>query len=82
MLQLSIYTYIFQHAENFYLYNSEHGILAYISERLYGLLYNRDFTSIPSNTRKELIGKGILVEDDEIYMYYDEMKMRFFICFL
>ncbi len=77
MLQLSIYTYIFQHAENFYLYNSEHGILAYISERLYGLLYNRDFTSIPSNTRKELIGKGILVEDDEIYMYYDEMKMRF-----
>lgn len=77
MLQLSIYTYIFQHASSFYLYNSEHGILANISERLYSLLYNRDFNSIPHNSQKELIEKGILVESDKKYMYYDEMKMRF-----
>ena len=77
MMQLSIYTYIFQYADSFYLYNSEHGIIANISERLYSLLYNRDFNSIPHNSQKVLIEKGILVESDKKYMYYNEMKMRF-----
>ena len=77
MPQLSIYTYIFQHADSFYIYNSEHGIIARISERLYSLLYNRDFTYIPPDFLKVLIDKGILIEPDKKYIYYDEMKMRF-----
>lgn len=77
-MRLSIYTYLFTHSSNFYLYNSEKDIFAVISEKLYSLLYNRDFQSIDEETLNMLRSKKIIIENEEAYSYYNEMKMRYY----
>lgn len=76
-MRLSIYTYIFSTASHFYLYNSENSIFAEISELLYSQLYNRDFSSIKKETLDSFKEKKIIIEENEAYLYYDKMKMRF-----
>ncbi len=77
-MRLSIYTYIFTRSFKYYLYNSESSLFAVISESLYSLLYNRDFQSIDKDTLNTLRLKKIIVEDEEVYSYYDEIKMRYY----
>ena len=77
-MRLSIYTYIFTHKGHFYVYNSEGSILSEISEKLYSQLYEEDFNAIESGLLDILKRKHIIVEDDEIYSYYNKMKMLFY----
>lgn len=51
---LSLYTHLFHHAEHFYLYNSESRALAEISEKLYSLLHDHNFSDIEAGTLQEL----------------------------
>lgn len=76
-MKLSIYSYLFSNNEQYYLYNSETGFLAEISEKLFSQLYERDFNSLSVEKLKLLKEKHIIVEDDELYAYYYRMKMRF-----
>lgn len=76
-MRLSIYSYLFSNASHFYLYNSENNFFAEISELLYSQLCNRDFSAIQNETFNSLREKNIIIEEDETYLYYDKMKMRF-----
>lgn len=76
-MRLSIYSYTFANGSHFYLYNSESSIFAEISELLYSQLYNRDFSSIKEETLNALKNKKVVIEDNEMYLYYDKMKMQF-----
>ena len=77
-MRLSIYTYIFTRSSKYYLYNSESSLFAVISEALYSSLYNRDFQSIDMDTLSTLRSKKIIIEDKDVYSYYDEIKIRYY----
>jgi uncharacterized protein len=77
MLQQSIYTYIFQRKGHFYLYNSKNALFAEITEDLYEVLYNRDYSSLPSNIVDDLINKGVICDETEQYIYYSEEHTKF-----
>lgn len=77
MINLSIYSYIFNNNSHFYLYNSESSVMAEISERLYSQLYNRDFASIEEQALNSLKKKKIIIDSSETYLYYNKMKMQF-----
>lgn len=77
MIKHSIYSHQFKRDNNFYLYNSETSFFIQISERLYRLLYNREFDAIDSQTKEELLKHKFLVDEKDLYNYYNSTKMKF-----
>lgn len=76
-MQNSLYTYLFKHEENYYIYNSEQCLLAEISLDMYKSLHDRDFGEINTDTLKVLCDKKIVVSDEDRYSYYNESKIKF-----
>ena len=77
-MKLSLYTYLFSRGKDFYLYNSESGLLATIPQALFETLYNGDFETIEENNLDMLKEKKILVENDHLYDYYNTSRLKFF----
>ena len=74
---LSLYTHLFHHAEHFYLYNSESRALAEISEKLYSLLHDHNFSDIEAGTLQELKKRNIVIPEDEKYLYYYRQRIAY-----
>lgn len=77
MLITSPYTYLFSHDKKRYLYNSLSEFYSEISEEFYNLLKDREWESIPTEVKKELINKKVLINSDEQDVFFYDSKIRF-----
>lgn len=76
-MKKSLYTYLFCKNNLFYLYNSQTGLFTNISESLYEVLYNNDFNSLDPMTLNNLKNKKIIVEDHQLYDYYNSCRLEY-----
>lgn len=76
-MKQSIYSHQFINDDKFYLYNSETKWFVQISERLYRILYNREYSLLDNQTLQELLKNKYLVQDENIYNYYYEQKLKY-----
>lgn len=76
-MKKSIYSHQFVSGGKYYLYNSETNFYIEVSPNLYSLLYNHDYEDISEQTLHELIKNKYLVNDSDLYNYYNEKKMKF-----
>lgn len=77
-MKLSQYTYLFEKAGKYYLYNSQSGLLASLEKTVYESLYNKDFESLDKFFLDTLVKKGVVVEDDQVYNYYYKKRQEYF----
>lgn len=77
MLTQSIYTHIFQRNGKLFLYNSMTTLFAEITEELYEVLFNRDYAKLPDSLCKDLLDKGIICEESDLYTYYNTCLVKF-----
>ena len=76
-MKKSIYSHQFVSNGKFYLYNSETNFYVEISQDLYRLLYNQDYDIINVQTLEVLKKNRFIVNDTDLYNYYNEKKMKF-----
>lgn len=77
MLETSIYTYIFKNNGKYYLFNTQNCFFAEISEELYTLIYNRDYSKLDDGMISSFLEKGILICSESKYDYFNDQKIRF-----
>ena len=76
MVRLSLYTFLFTEDAHYYIYNSETNYFSEVGEGLFECLYDRD--RIPKEIKGELLGKRILVEEEDYYNCFNETRLKFF----
>ena len=76
-MKKSLYTYLFDHNDTYYLYNSLTGFLGTISGPMYEALYNNDLEALTKDELELLKDKGIVVENDHIYDYYYTSRFEY-----
>lgn len=77
-MEKSIYTYLFERAGKFYLYNSETNLFACINSDLYEALYNSEYEKIPPDILNSLIGSKIIKDESQRYDYYHASRIHHF----
>lgn len=77
-MKLSKYTYLFQRNGVKYVYNSINSLFADLSDELFEVLYNRDYGQLPPELKEALVKNGILVENEEDNLFYEENKSYFY----
>jgi uncharacterized protein len=77
MLKKSLYTYIFKRDNKYYLYNSQTSYFSEITKELYDIISDRDWEKLPANVISEMKEKTILVEESDIYNFYNARKLKF-----
>ena len=77
-MKLSLYVHLFEKGTDYYLYNSQTGLLTTIARPIYKALYNRDFGSLPEEAIKALKEKTIIVDDHFLYDYYEKKRLSHF----
>lgn len=75
---LSLYTFLFEKQDCYYLYNSETGLLTKIRKDIYELLYNSDFEKLPPLVRDLLLKKKVIIKDGTLYEYYNAKRLGYF----
>lgn len=73
----SIYTILFIDNQHYYLYNSASNFFSEISRDFYELLINEDWYELPENIITQLLEKGVIVNPNEKYKYYETQLIRF-----
>lgn len=76
-MKLSLYTYLFERDNKYYLYNSQTSFLSAIDKDFYELLYNHDFEKLEDDVLSVLKEKGIIIDDSHYYDYYYTSRQGF-----
>lgn len=76
-MKLSLYTLLFERKGKHYLYNSETEFLSVLQKDDYEKLYDGAFNELDREFFSFLIKKRIIVDDDNLYNYYESSKLRF-----
>lgn len=74
---LSIYTYLFQRGNRYYLFNSESLFFSEISKELYAALKGYGWQKLPEDVVEELRVKKVIVPKEEKYTFYYDSLTRF-----
>ena len=75
---LSKYVHLFQADGAFYLYNSQNSFFSEISQNLFSLLSDRNFSELSHETYDFLKRKLVLVDSSQRDDYYLNMKFRYY----
>lgn len=74
---LSLYTYLFEKEGDYYLYNSQNGLLISVAKSIYESLYDGNIETIEKGVLEFLAEKRIIVEQKHLYDYYYYSKLSF-----
>lgn len=77
MLELSLYSHLFEHKKQKFIYNTTNNFFAQIPNELYDILLNKKLHVLEKEDVNTLISKGILIDSANKYDYYNEEKIRF-----
>lgn len=77
MLKTSIYTHLFKRDSHCYLFNSRNSFFAEIPIELFDIIKNNDLDKLDNDDINDLTNKGIIVDSDSQYDFYNEEKIRY-----
>ena len=78
MIETSIYTFTFSRGDKYYLFNTANCLFAEISEELYRVIFDRDFGALDAEMLLSLINRGILIDSNSRYDYYNDQRTKYF----
>lgn len=73
---LSPYTFLFEEDNKYYLFSTESLFFSKIEESLYITLIERAFDSLSDESKEILIGKRIIIKEDETHTFYNHCMTR------
>jgi radical SAM domain protein len=76
-MELSLYTLLFEKDNKYYLYNSETEFLSLVPEDIYEKLHDGAYDDIEKDVIDMLQAKKIIVENENLYDYYDSCKLNY-----
>lgn len=77
MLKKSLYTYIFERGNKYYLYNSQTSFFSEIAKDLYDIISDRSWGKLPENVITEMKKKELIMEESDIYNFYYANRLKF-----
>ncbi len=77
MLDTSQYTHLFCKESHKFIYNTTNNFFAELPDELYDIIQNKEFNKLETDDINDLRSKGILIDSENKYDYYNEEKVRF-----